>query len=160
MPGEQNRLAKMQKKLVSANWLEEADEVNKIDEYYGEAIYDIVEFVETKNYSFANMEADVHELRRKIRWLSIYPQALRGSIQLSSKKPAPKHLAKYATKEITTSPFNKIARRRCDETFFDIGAKLFFCFKLADCRAGKIKRQRITCYCYKRGNSTNSRRYR
>jgi hypothetical protein len=42
-----------------------------------------------------------------IRWLSIYPQALRGCIQLSSPKTAiPKYLSKYLTKAVKTSPYN------------------------------------------------------
>jgi hypothetical protein len=103
-----NRISKIQKKLKEVDWLEEAAEINLMNEFYGESIYTIVEFAESKNYQFGNMEADVHELRRKLRWLSIYPQALRGAIQLSKNKTTPKHLAKYCTKEITTSPFNKM----------------------------------------------------
>lgn len=139
LPGEQNRIVKMQKKLNSANWLEEAEEVNKINEYFGEAIYDIVEFVENKNYSFANMEADVHELRRKIRWLSIYPQALRGTIQLGSKKSVPKHLSKYATKEITTSPFNKMPDAGGMKHFLILEQNYFFGLSWLIAELGKLK---------------------
>jgi hypothetical protein len=103
-----NRISKIQKKIKEADWLEEEAEVKLMNEFYGESIYTIVEFTETKNYQFANMEADVHELRRKLRWLSIYPQALRGAIQLRSNKITPKHLVKYCTKEIVSSPFNKM----------------------------------------------------
>jgi hypothetical protein len=103
-----NRISKIQKKLKEVDWLEEEAEINSMNEFYGESIYTIVEFAESKNYQFGNMEADVHELRRKLRWLSIYPQAVRGAIQLSKNKITPKHLAKYCTKEITTSPFNKM----------------------------------------------------
>ena len=105
---EGNRISKIQKKLKEVDWLEEEAEVNLMNEFYGESIYTIVEFAESKNYQFANMEADVHELRRKLRWLSIYPQALRGAIQLSKNNTTPKHLAKFCTKEITASPFNKM----------------------------------------------------
>jgi hypothetical protein len=43
-----------------------------------------------------------------MRWLSIYPQALQGCIQLESNKRIPGHLKKYQTKDITDSPFNKM----------------------------------------------------
>jgi hypothetical protein len=103
-----NRIKKIQKKLNEANWLKEDAEVKAMNEFYGEAIYEITEFIQTEACHFNNIEADVHELRRKLRWLSIYPQAIRGSIQLGSTKNLPKHLTKYFTKEITNSPYNKM----------------------------------------------------
>ena len=104
----ESRIDKMQQKLASANWMEEAAEIKGIQEFYGEAIYSIVEFTQQTNYHFDNIEAGVHELRRKLRWLSIYPQALKGCVQLAKQKTTVKHLAKYCTKEIISSPFNKM----------------------------------------------------
>ena len=103
-----NRIQKIQKKLAEAEWLKEENEVKAINEFYGKAIYSISEFVQTTACNFDNIEADVHELRRKLRWLSIYPQAMRGCIQLGLNKTVPKYLSKYLTKEITTSTFNKL----------------------------------------------------
>ena len=103
-----NRIQKIQKKLAKAEWLKEENEVKAINEFYGKAIYSISEFVQTTACNFDNIEADVHELRRKLRWLSIYPQAMRGCIQLGLNKSVPKYLSKYLTKEITTSTFNKL----------------------------------------------------
>ena len=104
-----NRIAKIQKKLIEADWLNEEDEVKLMAEFYGESIYNLIEDTQNTNYHFVNMEAEVHELRRKLRWLCIYPQAVRGAIQLRKNKTTPKHLAKYCTKEIVNSPFNKMA---------------------------------------------------
>ncbi len=101
-----NRIIKIQKKLGKVDWLNEEAEVKLMDEFYGESIYEMAEVTQNTNYQFANMETGVHELRRKLRWLSIYPQAVRGTIQLVKNKITPAHLAKYCTKEITTSPFN------------------------------------------------------
>jgi hypothetical protein len=105
---EGNRITKIQKKLGEIDWLEEEAEVTLMNEFYGESIYAIVEFTQDINYKFANMEAEVHELRRKLRWLSIYPQAIRGAIQFGKNKTTARHLAKYCTKEIVHSPFNKM----------------------------------------------------
>ncbi len=105
---ENNRITKIQKKLIEADWLNEEDEVKLMAEFYGESIYNLIEDTQNTNYHFVNMEAEVHELRRKLRWLCIYPQAVRGAIQLEKNKTALKHLTKYRTKEITTSPFNKM----------------------------------------------------
>lgn len=103
-----NRLTKIQKKLSKADWLEEGTEVKQMEEYYGEAIYGLVEFMQDTAYKFTNMETEVHEIRRKLRWLSIYPQAVRGAIQLGKNKTAAKHLTKYRTENIVGSPFNKM----------------------------------------------------
>ena len=108
-----NRLVKMHKKLATADWLDEKEEMNSIKEFYGNAIYEIIEFSRQKNFHFAHMEDDVHEMRRKLRWLSIYPQALLGCIQLERNMPVGKHLKKYATKDITQSPFNKMPPGDC-----------------------------------------------
>lgn len=103
-----NRIQKIEQKLKTANWLKEEKEVIAINDFYGEAIYGITAFVQTDGFVFKNIEADVHELRRKLRWLSIYPQALRGTIQITARKQMPAFLKKYLTKEITGSTFNKM----------------------------------------------------
>jgi len=104
----EGRIKKIQQKVAKADWLKEENEVKEINKFYGTAIYEIVEFVSESKFHFDNVESDVHELRRKLRWLSIYPQALQGCIQLTKPKNSPKHLTKYLTKEITSSAFNKM----------------------------------------------------
>lgn len=100
------RISKIHKKLERADWKNEEKEMALIKDFYGEAIYGIVEFVRETNFKFSDMESEVHELRRKMRWLSIYPQALRGAIQLKAAVRRPRHLTKYCTEEITGSAFN------------------------------------------------------
>ena len=105
--GEGNkRMEKIRKKLSMADWQKEKDETESICKFYLQAINEILNFINQKDFHFKNLEADVHELRRKLRWLSIYPQALRGVVQLSKGKTSPKYLAKYLTDEITGSPYN------------------------------------------------------
>jgi hypothetical protein len=100
------RIKKISDKLADADWLAPADDLAAIKKEFQEEIADITDFVMDTNFHFNNMEADVHELRRKLRWLSIYPQALMGNIQLAATKKPAKHLAKYLTKPILTSPYN------------------------------------------------------
>ena len=91
-----DRIEKIRKKLGEADWQDEKEEIKNIHQYYVTAINKILEFINEKNFQFTNVENDLHEFRRMIRWLSIYPQALRGCIQLSSPKTAtPKYLSKY-----------------------------------------------------------------
>ena len=102
-----SRIEKMRKKLAKADWQNEKEDVNSIHQFYVTAINKILEFINETDFHFTNVENDIHEFRRMIRWLSIYPQALRGCIQLSKPKTAAqKYLTKYLTKEITGSPYN------------------------------------------------------
>lgn len=135
----ENRVQKIQKKLAEADWLKEEKEIKAIKEFYGEAIYDITEFIQTNNCQFKNIEADVHELRRKLRWLSIYPQALRGSIQLSVNKTVPEHLTKYLTKDITSSTFNKMPAAGDAKYFLLLEQHYFYALSWMIAALGRIK---------------------
>lgn len=102
------RIIKIRKKLAAADWMNEEKETAAIHVFYNKAIADIIEFTHSTAYHFDNMEEDVHELRRKLRWLSIYPRTLQGNIQLADNNKKTKSLLKYHTKEIRNSPFNKM----------------------------------------------------
>jgi hypothetical protein len=109
LQAENGRLKKIVKKLNEIDWLEPEAERAAIVNYYKAEIAEINEFVLAENFHFDNMEDDVHELRRNIRWLSIYPHAMLGAIQLKAVK-AGKHIKKYQTAEILNSPFNSMPK--------------------------------------------------
>jgi hypothetical protein len=134
-----DRIKKIQKKLSEADWLKEEDEIKAINEFYGEAIYGIIEFTAKTKFHFDNVEEDVHELRRKLRWLSIYPQAMRGCIQISKSKTASKHLTKYLTKEIITSPFNKLPDAGNCKNFLLLNQNYFYSLSWMIAELGKLK---------------------
>jgi hypothetical protein len=134
-----DRIKKIQKKLTEADWLNEAEEIKAINDLYGEAIYGIVEFTAKTKYHFDNVEADVHELRRKLRWLSIYPQALRGCIQLSNPKTTAKHLTKYLTKAIITSPYNVLPDAGSSKNFLLLDKNYFYALSWTIAELGKLK---------------------
>lgn len=133
------RLKKTRKKLDEADWLKPVDEVKAIQDFYGEAIYGIAAFVQTDNFHFDNVEADVHELRRKLRWLSIYPQAFRGLVQLDTSRDAPKNIKKYLTKEVTTSPFNVMPDAGDNRYFLLLDRNYFYALSWIIAELGKLK---------------------
>ncbi len=103
------RIQKIKKKLAKADWQNAKHEIESIHELYKTTINKILEFLNSKDFRFDDVENDLHESRRMLRWLSIYPQALRGCIQLSKAAgKIPEHLLKYHTEAITTSPFNTL----------------------------------------------------
>lgn len=135
-----NRIEKITKKLQEADWLKPGDEVKEIKDFYGEAMYEIISFTNKTKFHFANVEADVHELRRKLRWLSIYPQALQGCIQLSKeKKPATPALKKYLTKDIINSPFNKMPDAGNNTHFLLLNQNYFFVLSWMIAELGRLK---------------------
>ncbi len=103
-----SRPPKIREKLGEVDWLDEKDEMKAIEKFYRENIAKINKFAKSYRKGFTELESQVHELRRKLRWLSIYPQALQGCIQLTENDSGDKNLAKYLTPEIVNSPFNKM----------------------------------------------------
>ncbi len=100
------KLEKIRKKLEKLDWQDEAKEIEGIKKMYQKSILSINKFYKETGTSFTDLENQVHELRRKLRWLSIYPQALQGTIQFSNTKKADELVKKYLTKEIVNSKYN------------------------------------------------------
>ncbi|MEO6228615.1 MAG: hypothetical protein ABJB11_09950 [Ferruginibacter sp.] len=134
-----NRLAKIHNKLAKADWLDEEKEIEAIKDYYGTAIYEITEFIDKREFHFENMEDDVHELRRKLRWLSIYPQALLGSIQLEKSSRQSRQLKKYCIPEITGSPYNKMPDSGNCKYLLLLDESNFYALSWMIAELGKIK---------------------
>lgn len=133
------RILKIRKKLSEADWQDEADEIAAFQKFYKKAISDIDGFTHSTAYHFDNMEEDVHELRRKLRWLSIYPQALQGCIQLTDSKATAKQLSKYLTKEIVRSPFNQMPDAGENKHFLLLNKKYFLALSWMIDALGKLK---------------------
>jgi hypothetical protein len=134
------RLDRIRKKLKKANWQDEKDDVKNIHGFYITAINKILEFINEKDFQFTNVEKDLHEFRRMMRWLSIYPQALRGCIQLSKPKTKiPEYLKKYLTKVITTSPYNVMPDAADQKYFLLFDQNRFYALSWMIAELGSLK---------------------
>ena len=133
------RIAKIRKKLAKADWQKEREETESINSFYILAIKKMLNFINQKDFHFENVEADIHELRRDIRWLSIYPQCLRGCIQLSKAKSSPRYLDKYLTKEITGSPYNIMPHAGDSKHFLVFNKNRFYALSWLIAELGKLK---------------------
>jgi hypothetical protein len=138
------RIVKIRKKLAEADWLKEEKEIAAIGSFYHKAIKNIIDFTKSKAYHFNNMEEDVHELRRKLRWLSIYPRVLQGCIQLADNNKNTKLLSKYLTKEIIHSPFNKMPDAGDSKAFLLLDKKYFLALSWMIDALGKLKDSGLT----------------
>ncbi|MBL0146447.1 MAG: hypothetical protein IPP48_12585 [Chitinophagaceae bacterium] len=133
------RVKKIAQKISEADWMKPQQEVESIQQFYGEAIYAIIEFLDETSFHFDNVEEDVHELRRKLRWLSIYPHALQGCIQLTKEKKMLPHLKKYLTKAITTSPFNSFPAAADNTSFLLLNKNYFLALSWLIAELGNLK---------------------
>jgi hypothetical protein len=133
------RIVKITKELNEVDWLDPVKEVEAISDFYKASIAAITEFVAGINYHFDNVENDVHELRRKLRWLSIYPQALQGAVQYAADTKAASHLKKYLTKEIVNSPFNKFPAAGSNTSFLMLNKNCFYALSWMISQLGSFK---------------------
>jgi hypothetical protein len=99
------------KKCSTADWQSAEKDAAAIKKRFSKAIEKINAFVLDTKFAFDDIEMDVHELRRKIRWISIYAAALQGGVQLRANTQKRAILKKYLTAEIVQSPFNKMPRK-------------------------------------------------
>jgi hypothetical protein len=82
--------------------------IQKLKQAYTQELNAIAAFMNDNKSGFTDMELHTHELRRKLRWLSIYAQAYGGLFVLKSatKKQAWEKL--YVNDTAKKSPFNKL----------------------------------------------------
>lgn len=78
------------------------------------------------NYSFTDIELEVHDMRRKLRWISIYAQALNGLIQTKSSSKKTKYTTNYLTKDIVKSPYNKLPPKPKNTAIMEYDSDSFF----------------------------------
>ena len=134
-----NRIRKIRKELEDADWLGEKDELKSIESYYRKSISKINAFAKTYQAGFNELETQVHELRRKLRWLSIYPQALQGCIQLTKTPANDGNVVKYQTPEIVNSPFNKLPAASGISHVLLLNRDYFFALSWMISELGKLK---------------------
>ncbi len=78
------------------------------------------------DYTFTKVEDQVHEIRRKLRWLSMYAQAFRGLIQLKKSGKRKKYVLNYFTKEVLNSRFNKVETKLKNAVVIEFDKDSFF----------------------------------
>jgi hypothetical protein len=133
------RLKKIQKKLKEANWMQPKEETKALKLFYEDEIEDIKKFVKGTKGTFTQMESQVHELRRALRWLSIYPQALQGMIQLTDSGESEKNTQQYLIPEIVLSKYNVMPDAGCNTWFMLLEKNYFYALSWMIAEMGKLK---------------------
>lgn len=151
-----NYIVKCNQRLREKNWLNNklqsfdnklsSFDVEYNQEYLTELKYSLLDeidaimnFAEKSNYHFTKIEEQVHELRRKLRWLSIYAQALNGLIQLKKTTKKTKYQLNYFTKEVLNLPYNKLPLRPKNSALIEFDQDSFFALSWIINELGKLK---------------------
>lgn len=104
-----------------------------------EELNQIKEFALKLNYSFSQMEEEVHEMRRKLRWISIYAQAFNGLIQLKTSSKKQTYGINYSTKEVLASPYNKLPTKPKNATIIELDKNSFLALSWIINEFGNLK---------------------
>ena len=89
--------------------------------------------------AFTSMEKQVHALRRKLRWLSIYAQSFDGIIVLDPDKTKYEWEKRFITAAEIKSPYNKIPVTKKLEAYIHFNKKAFLALSYMVAALGKIK---------------------
>ncbi|MBC7412999.1 MAG: hypothetical protein H7331_11175 [Bacteroidia bacterium] len=133
------RLIKINKQLAQMNWLNETKETNLITRFYTKEIKKIIVFMTESNFIFDDLEANLHEFRRNLRWLSIYPQALQGAVVLQENKKYATTLKSYLTTQTLDSPYNKLPVSDIQTKFVALETNNFMALSWLINALGKLK---------------------
>ncbi len=133
------KISKIYKKIKSVDDLPLEKENKAIVGKYKADINEIIQFVKDDSFTFEDMEHDVHELRRKLRWLSIYAHSLNGVIQLGKSKNVSGDVKKYLTESVLSSPFNAMPENKEKLTTINLDKNSFYSLSWMIAELGKIK---------------------
>jgi len=137
------RIEKIIKKLDKIDWPGEEEDTMELLDIYRYYIHKISQKYQG-NFIFKDIETDVHELRRKLRWLSIYPQALRGLIQFKEDNTSQDFLNKYLTPEIVNSPYNVMPEGNALQDHILINKNYFYALSWMIDALGTLKDNGLT----------------
>lgn len=125
--------------LVNVNWLDSDAERTSFINFLIKQIDSICEDLDAGVLNFRNVETGLHEIRRKVRWISIYSAVSDGIVQLK-KTAAPNNLLKhYLTPEIINLPFNKLPKSQKGIPPVYIQSQNFYALSWLINELGKLK---------------------
>lgn len=131
------RVNRIGRDLVDTRWLSDRKERRALAEFlHGRALS--TERA-ARSLDMADIEHGLHELRRRLRWLSIYATALDGSVQLDQAAKAPKGWAKYMTPAVVNNPFNALPKGDPAVVPVTIPAPLFYALSWLIAELGALK---------------------
>jgi hypothetical protein len=97
------------------------------------------DFFEQHKIAFSSMEEQVHELRRKLRWLHIYGKSMGGFLQLKNSGQVYQWEKAFIKARITKSTFNILPVRKGLKHYLLVDKKAFLASSYVVYELGEIK---------------------
>ena len=135
---ESSQLQSLQKVFRKIDWLSDQEMSKALKKEYKSALSELKQQLKQP---LREVEADVHELRRDVRWLSIYPQAFKGFVNLKPSEPMPEAFAKYATEAIVKSPFNQLPQVEGMKHVLHMNTHAYYAMSWLIAELGELKDQ-------------------
>jgi len=102
------QLEKINHDLKKTGWKDKDKQHKRLLKFYRSEVEEIMDFAKDGKVAFTDVESGIHEFRRKLRWLSIYAQALQGCIMLVGVEQEELELENYLTDSVLCSPYNRL----------------------------------------------------
>lgn len=125
--------------LSHVKWPTEREFAEQLTAFIIKKIEKVIKDYEEGAFDLSKPEEGLHELRRKIRWISIYASVANGYIQLKPSAVPHPDLQRYQTEEIIHSPFNKLPQKPRGITSIQIQAPHFYALSWMIQELGVIK---------------------
>lgn len=104
---------RLREDVTEAEWLSPKRERRRLAEFLHHEAEEIQDDLTSGRLKLSEVEAGVHELRRKLRWIPIYGHALGGKVVLDT-AGADDALAHYVTPDQLKSRFNRLPRNAAE----------------------------------------------
>ncbi|MEN9800772.1 MAG: hypothetical protein RL653_4469 [Pseudomonadota bacterium] len=123
--------------LEDQDWPGAKKERRKLAAFIGKKLRRVHEAAQQLDMN--DLEHGLHELRRKLRWFSIYAACLEGAVTLDKKAAPPKGWGRYMAPEVVNNPFNQLpaAPGGVDPVLFP--APLFYALSWMIAELGAVK---------------------
>lgn len=131
------RVHRMGRALAAQSWPSPRKEARRIAEFFLDRVHATDKAVRALDLN--DVEHGLHELRRRLRWLSIYATALDGAVQLDAAAKAPKGWGRYLTPAVVNNPFNALPTGDGRVAPLRLPAPLFYALSWLIAELGAIK---------------------
>jgi hypothetical protein len=92
------------------NWPNELQQQKHFIKFFADELNQLNDDYTKGEYNLLLMEEGIHELRRDLRWLSIYAIVCKGMLQLRQVKNIYPDLKQYCIPSIVQSPYNQFPK--------------------------------------------------
>lgn len=131
------RVHRMGRTLADQSWPSPRKESKRIAEFFLDRVRATDQAVRALDLD--DVEHGLHELRRRLRWLSIYATALDGAVQLDPDAKAPKGWGRYLTPAVVNNPFNALPKGDGSVKPLLLPAPLFYALSWLIAELGALK---------------------